>query len=205
MSDPDFSGLNVSRETQDRLIRYRALLEKWNPTINLVARSTLADAWTRHFLDSAQLMDFCPAEATHWVDLGSGGGFPGLVVAILAAEAAPQMRVTLIESDRRKATFLRTVARDLEIAPVIVNDRIEAAPPQTADILSARALAPLPRLLDFAARHLAPGGKALLPKGASHMQDISDALAKWRFDVQKYPSRTDPGAVILKIEGLSRV
>ncbi len=205
MSDAEIAGLNVSRETDERFNRYRALLEKWNPRINLVSRSTLVDVWTRHFVDSAQLMGLCPAGVRHWADLGSGGGFPGLVVAVLAAELAPQMRVTLVESDQRKATFLWTVARDLKIAPEIITGRIEEIPNLEADLISARALAPLDQLLGLAFRHLLPGGVALLPKGIGHAREISDALALWRFDVQKYPSRTDPGAVILKIEGLSRV
>ncbi|MBK1634865.1 16S rRNA (guanine(527)-N(7))-methyltransferase RsmG [Rhodovulum adriaticum] len=197
---------DVPRETSERLSAYAALLRKWNPAINLVSRSTLKDLETRHIADSAQLFDLAPKNAAHWVDLGSGGGFPGLVIAILAADAAPQMRVTLIESDLRKATFLRTAARELGLENTnVLSQRIEAAPPQGADVLSARALAPLTDLLSFATRHLAPDGVALFPKGARHDQELEAALATWRFTVQKIPSTTDPQAVILQIGGIARV
>jgi 16S rRNA (guanine527-N7)-methyltransferase len=205
MTRPADAVPDVSRETTERLSRFADLLRKWNPSINLVSRTTLDSLETRHILDSAQLFDFKPAGARHWVDLGSGGGFPGLVIAILAAELAPTLRVTLIESDRRKATFLRTVARELDLKEVrVLAERIETVPPQDADVVSARALAPLPDLLAYAERHLAPGGIALFPKGARH-DEVDDGLASWRFEVQKFPSRTDPKAVILKLGAIARV
>jgi len=196
---------DVSRETSDRLSRFAELLRRWNPIINLVSRSTVDALETRHILDSAQLFDLMPAGAQTWVDLGSGGGFPGLVIAILAAEQAPALRVTMIESDRRKATFLSAVIRELQITQAgVLVERIESAPPQQADVVSARALAPLKNLLAYAERHLAPEGVALFPKGATR-DDLDAALASWRFDVQKIGSRTDPDAVILKIGGIARV
>ncbi|MFC2969984.1 16S rRNA (guanine(527)-N(7))-methyltransferase RsmG [Acidimangrovimonas pyrenivorans] len=195
----------VSRETLARLECYAALLEKWNGAINLVSKSTLAQLWTRHFLDSAQIFDLKPEGARSWADLGSGGGFPGLVIAILAAEAAPELRVTLVESDIRKATFLSTVARETGVQVEVRPERIEALAPLGADAVSARALAPLDDLLGYAARHLAPEGRAIFLKGAAHAQEIEEALAHWRFDVQKHPSKTDPKAVILSIGGLARV
>lgn len=196
--------MDVSRETSARLETYAALLTKWNPAINLVAKSTLADLRSRHFADSAQLLDLAPANARHWADLGSGGGFPGLVVAILAMERRPELRVTLVESDTRKATFLSTVARETG-APVTVHAaRIEALPPLGADVLSARALAPLSVLLGFAERHLAQGGTGLFPKGAKAGDELAEALASWTFRMQKHPSQTDSSAVILQIEGVSR-
>lgn len=198
-------GLNVSRETSERLEAYASLLVKWNPAINLVSKSSLADLHTRHFADSAQLFDLCPPDARHWADLGSGGGFPGLVVAILAAESRPGLAVTLVESDARKAAFLATVARETGIHATVIADRIEALPPLGADVLSARALAPLPQLLGFAERHLARDGLALFPKGATHQAEIDESLAEWRFELQKHPSKTDQRAVILAIESVSRV
>lgn len=197
--------VDVSRETSERLALYAALLEKWNPAINLVSRGTLANLWSRHFLDSAQIFELRPVDAGHWADLGSGGGFPGLVVAILAAEVAPDLRFTLVESDQRKATFLRTVLRETGVSADVRAERIETLAPLGADILSARALAPLTRLLDYASRHLSPAGRALFLKGATHAQEVDDALAHWRFDVQKFPSRTEPDSVILKIGGIARV
>ncbi len=196
--------MNVSRETTARLEAYVALLKKWNPAINLVAKSTLADAWSRHILDSAQLLDLCPQGAAHWVDLGSGGGFPGLVVAIIAAEMLPGLQATLVESDQRKAEFLRTVARETGVTVTIQNVRSEDLSPQAADVLSARAFARLPLLLEHAHRHLKPGGIALLLKGAAAEAELSEALATWRFAVQKTPSKTDSQAVILTIGDLGR-
>ena len=196
---------NVSRETLARLDRYAALLEKWNPAINLVSKSTLADLWTRHFLDSAQIFDLCPPGARVWADLGSGGGFPGLVIAILAAGRAAGIRVTLVESDVRKATFLNTVAREVGVAVDIRPERIELLPPLAADVLSARALAPLDQLLAFAARHLDVGGVALFSKGAAHADELAKARLNWAFSVEETQSKTDPNAVILGIKGLAHV
>ena len=198
------AALNVSRETAARLDTYAALLEKWNPAINLVAKSTLAALWPRHILDSAQLLALAPPGARRWADLGSGGGFPGLVIAILAADTAPDLRLTLVESDRRKAAFLETVLRETGISATVAAERIEDLPPLAANIVSARALAPLPVLLGHAHRHLAPGGIALFPKGARHRGEIAESLERWRFSVQKHPSRTDPDAVILSIGDIER-
>ena len=196
--------MNVSRETMARLETYAALLKKWNPAINLVAKSTLDDLWERHFEASAQVFDLCPDGASVWVDLGSGGGFPGMVVAILAAEARPALKVTLVESDQRKATFLRTVARDCGVMVNVQAVRAETLAQQGADVVSARALAPLADLLAHADRHLRPGGSALLQKGAQAEAEIAEALASWRFTVQRTPSKTDPRAVILMIGELAR-
>lgn len=197
--------VDVSRETLERLQNYEMLLEKWNNTINLVASSTMADLWSRHFLDSAQLLDLAAPDARHWVDLGSGGGFPGLVIAILAHERRPDLRLTLIEGDGRKAAFLGTAARTLGLAARILNGRIEDADPQGGDVVSARALAPLPKLLGFARRHLNPGGTAILPKGARADQELTEALATWRFSHQKHASRVDPYGAILVIKGIEIV
>jgi len=196
---------NVSRETLERLDIYAALLAKWNPSINLVAKSTLADLWGRHFLDSAQIFDLAPEEAKSWVDLGTGGGFPGLIVAILAADRRPGLAVTCIESDLRKATFLRTVARETGISAEVISKRIEDVPPLGADVLSARALAPLKQLLAFAERHLRPDGTALFLKGSNAQAEISESLASWSFRLDSYPSKTDPEATILKLGDIRRV
>lgn len=193
------AALDVSRETMARLERYAALLEKWNPAINLVSRESLNDVWSRHILDSAQIFALLPDGARSWADLGSGGGFPGLVVAILAGEAAPDLKVTLVESDARKAAFLSTAAHDLGLSVTVRAHRIENLAPLAADVVSARALAPLTDLLAFAARHLAPGGRALFLKGATYPQERAAALAHWSFDVQTHSSKTDAAGVILSI------
>lgn len=193
----------VSRETLERLETYDALLRKWQPKVNLIANATLDEVWSRHILDSLQLLDLAPPGAAVWLDLGSGGGFPGLVCAICARDLGLTARFELIESDTRKCAFLREVAR-LTGTPVIIhNARIEVVPPIGADIVSARALAPLPRLLDWAERHLAHGGTCLLQKGARHGLELETARADWQMDVDVLPSVTAPDAVILRIRNLS--
>lgn len=199
------SKVDVSRETLVRLDQYAALLRKWNPAINLVAPSTLTDLWGRHFLDSAQIITLSPENAKTWVDLGSGGGFPGMVIAILAAELHPELRVACIESDLRKATFLRTVARETGLEVQVISDRIEAVAQQRADVVSARALAPLTKLLGLAGRHLGPGGSALFLKGAGYRHEIEEALENWTFEVDTVPSTTDSEAAILRIGEIRRV
>ncbi|MCU9848102.1 16S rRNA (guanine(527)-N(7))-methyltransferase RsmG [Defluviimonas sp. WL0024] len=198
-------GRNVSRETSDRFEGYVSILRKWNPAINLVARSTIDDVRRRHLADSVQIFDLAPPVARTWTDLGSGGGFPGLVAAILAADERPDLRVTLVESDQRKAAFLDTVSRELGLTTEVRAERIEALEPLKAEVVSARALAPLATLVRFADRHLATGGVALFPKGANHQVEIDQALEDWKFSYQKTPSRTDPDAVILTIGGITRV
>ena len=189
---------DVSRETFEMLETYERLLTTWNKRINLVAPATLHQLWTRHFLDSAQLVDLAGGKT--WADLGSGGGFPGAVVAIMASS---EQRTVLIESDQRKAAFLRTIARETRPFEVIAR-RIEDTDPQEADVVSARALAPLPVLLGYVSRHLKPGGLAVLPKGKKAKDEIREALEHWRFDCEIYPSQTDPDAVVLTIGDIKR-
>ena len=197
-------GLNVSRETLERLKAFEALLEKWNPRINLVSRNSLSDIWSRHIVDSIQVFRVSPPGRL-WADLGSGGGFPGLVVAILATDERPETKVTLIESDQRKAAFLRAAARETGISCQILSQRIELALPQQANIVSARALAELNKLLEFSHRHLASGGTALFPKGVTWQKELEAARVRWCFDVEVIESQTMPGAAILKIKGATRV
>jgi 16S rRNA (guanine527-N7)-methyltransferase len=204
-SDRRLPGLDVSRETLGRLELYESLLRKWNPAINLVSRTTLADAWSRHFVDSAQLLALAPVDATSWVDLGSGGGFPGLVIAILAEELRPDLSVTLVESDQRKAAFLAEVARQTGVTVAVKAARAETLTPCNSDILSARALAPLKELLSLSMRHLKPSGVGLFLKGAQSGAEVAEALETFRFTLQKIPSQTDPMAVILSVGGISRV
>ena len=137
------SGYDVSRETIERLSHYVALIEKWNPAINLVAKSTLPSIWHRHIADSLQVASYLQPEQRKWVDLGSGGGLPGLVVAIVAMESCPELQLELVEVDQRKSAFLREVARQLNLPVMVANEKIETLAPQAADIVSARALAAL--------------------------------------------------------------
>ena len=207
ISDRDdlLQQLNVSRETEERLDTYVALLRKWTKRINLVSPKTVDDIWTRHIADSAQLLSFKPADASKWADLGSGGGFPGAVVAILSSEAHPNLDVSLVEADQRKAAFLRSVSRQTGVDFAVIAERIEDVGPIGADVVSARALAPLSQLLGYVDRHLKAGGTALLPKGAGWRQENASALEKWRFDCKNYPSKTDADAVILEIGEIKRV
>lgn len=200
-------GRGVSRETWERLGEFAAFLLKWNQRINLIGRATADQVWQRHILDSVQVFDLSgpPEGKAHWADLGSGGGFPGLVAAILATEEAPGLALTLIESDQRKTAFLATAAHHLGLTLATQAARAESLPPLVADILSARALAPLSALLPLAHRHLATTGRAFFPKGAAHQREIDETLATWRCRLQKHPSITDPSGVILEIEGTERV
>lgn len=198
------AGLNVSRETVARLQVFVELLVKWNAAINLVSKNTIGQVWSRHIADSVQVFEF-GSTARNWVDLGSGGGFPGIVVAILSAELAPQMTVTLVEADQRKAAFLRQINQSLGLAATVISDRIEAIDPLKADIVSARALAPLPQLCAFASRHLAVDGKGVFLKGKSAASEIAKARADWNFLVESHASATDPAAVVLVVRELCHV
>jgi 16S rRNA (guanine527-N7)-methyltransferase len=193
--------LNVSRETIEKLEIFDELLKKWNPKINLVSRKSLPDVWTRHIVDSLQVYR-CVEPAGHWVDLGSGGGFPGVIVSIIASIENPGLQVSLVESDQRKSAFLRTVLRETASKGVVITERIEKAEPLEADVLSARALADLSKLFEFSKRHLKAEGMALFPKGASWKKEVSDAKQEWNFDFEAVKSMTEPSAVVLKIKGV---
>lgn len=196
-------ALDVSRETRARLEVLLNLTARWTRRINLVSTDSLRDGWRRHILDSLQVHRAAPA-ATHWADLGTGGGYPGLVIAILEAERDAPARVTLVESDARKCAFLRTALRECGAAADVLPSRIEALPPLGADVISARALAPLDRLLAYADRHLAPGGTAVFPKGARWRDEVAQAERNWRFKATAIPSITESDAVLLRIGEISR-
>ena len=170
----------------------------------MVAGGSLGDFWRRHVLDSAQLLDLAPDNAQVWVDLGSGAGFPGLVLAILGA---PEMH--LVESDQRKCAFLLEAARVTETRVTVHNARIEALEPLVADVIAARALAPLPKLLDLASRHARVGTVALFPKGEGVDKELLDIELKLtdptkyrKLEIERIPSRADDKSTILRIKGL---
>lgn len=192
----------VSRETDEKLHQFEALVRKWNPAINLVSKASIDFLWDRHIHDSAQICAHI-RPAGRWVDLGSGGGFPGLIIAILAQGANEDLRLTLVESDQRKAAFLRQVARELSLEVSVLTHRIETCPPQSADVISARALAPLTTLLGFASRHLAQSGTAIFPKGARWQQEVESARKDWHFDLQAHTSATDPESALLVVKAIS--
>lgn len=190
----------------DSLDDYRAWevsLRKWNARINLVAPKSLPEFWQRHALDSAQLIPLIPESARTIVDFGSGAGFPGLSLAIQAKHAGLDQTVHLIESARKKASFLKTVSRETSLLTIVHADRIEALPELNADVITARAFAPLQRLLPLASRHLSANGQIILLKGMAVDEDVSLARQTWTFDLQQTPSLSDETGCILTITGLT--
>lgn len=193
---------HVSRETWADLEHYLALLEKWQAKINLVSRATLANAWQRHVVDSAQLWPLIPEDAKTITDLGSGAGFPGLVLAILG-KGREGFKVHLIESDARKCAFLREVSRETSAPADIHNARIEAMAPWPSDVVTARALAPLEKLLPLAAPFQAEGGIALFLKGKAAESELTAARAWGTFETEVIPSRTDAEGAVIKLSRLA--
>jgi 16S rRNA (guanine527-N7)-methyltransferase len=198
--------LSVSRETLARLDDYVALLAKWQKAINLVAPSSLGEVWIRHILDSSQIADLGAAHRT-WADLGSGAGFPGLVIALLSRERSPATEVHLIESDRRKASFLREAIRVTQAPAIIHENRIEnilggLAGQVTA--VTARALAPLRRLFDLAEPLLTTGTEGFFPKGKALESELSLASKLFEYEIQLVPSQTDENGRIVLIRNLRR-
>jgi 16S rRNA (guanine527-N7)-methyltransferase len=190
-------GVDVSRETIDQIEALVATLLRWQKAINLVGRTTIEDVWTRHILDSAQLAPLIPTEAKSLADLGSGGGFPGLVLAALR----PDLDMTLIEVDARKAAFLGEAGRrmGLKKPPRIVIGRIEEVPAANADVVTARALAPLGQLLIWADRHRADTAICLFHKGKEWRVELTEATKDWDIACQPLSSKTNRDAVILRI------
>jgi len=189
----------VSRETLARLEAYAALLVRWSARINLIGRETIADLWRRHILDSAQLQPFIPSAARSLIDLGSGAGLPGLVLAILGVPS-----VELVEADSRKCAFLREAARIAGVSVVIRGCRIQAVPPHPVDVVTARALAPLDRLLGLAEPFLAPGSECLLLKGERVEDELTLARRHWRMTASLHQSRSDPRGVVLRLQQVTR-
>ncbi|MGC1494947.1 MAG: 16S rRNA (guanine(527)-N(7))-methyltransferase RsmG [Sulfitobacter sp.] len=195
---------NVSRETYEKLQQFVQLVEKWNPKINLVSKASISDIWERHILDSIQLFNIAP-KTGKWVDLGSGGGFPGIVVAIMAYGDQTKHHVTLVESDQRKSVFLRTAIRELGLNAKVISDRVESIAPLEADIISARALSDLSLLLEYSHLHLLPSGVALFPKGERWEKEHSGAQQLWSYTCEPIKSTTNPSAAVLKIKDIARV
>lgn len=189
--------VDVSRETVEALDRYADTLARWNAAKNLVGSETLARLWTRHIADSAQALACAPA-AARWADLGSGAGFPGMVVAILLAGRAGA-NVDLVESNGRKCAFLRAVQRETGAAATVRCMRIEAyaAEARSIDAVSARALAPLDRLLALAYPLLRAGAVGVFHKGQDVERELTEASICWKFSHELVPSRTQPGAALV--------
>jgi 16S rRNA (guanine527-N7)-methyltransferase len=189
----------VSRETLNRLEAYAELLRRWSERVNLVGRNTLDDLWRRHFLDSAQLLALIPDSAETLIDLGSGAGFPGLVLAILGV-----LRVELVEADGRKCAFLREAIRVTGAAAVLREGRAEVMAARAYDTVTARAFAPLDRLLALSARFVGPRTRCLFLKGERAEEEIAAAREGWAMDVSMRPSVADPRGVVLCLEGVAR-
>lgn len=196
---------HVSRETSARLDTFVALLLKWQKNTNLIGPSTIEIIWTRHILDSLQLLDLAP-DARTWIDLGTGGGFPGVVLACALADAAGA-KIHLVEKSPKKSAFLREVVRSLKLPALVHTVRIEDfihSFSDSADVVTARALAPLPELLGYIAPFVEKGAQALLPKGQDVDAELTQASKCWNIEYTLVPSRTDPRGRIVVVRRLER-
>ncbi|SRR5579859_655877 len=195
-----FQKVAVSRETVDNLRLYADLLKKWQAKINLVGPATIPDLWRRHFLDSAQLFSHLPAGPV--LDLGSGAGFPGLVLAVLRGEGGDPIH--LVESDGRKGAFLREAARLTKAPAIIHTSRIEALKPFDISAVTARALAPVAVLLGLAEAFLTPKVECLFLKGEKLEDELTEAGKDWKMTINRVPSVSDPNGFILSLKEVRR-
>ena len=194
---------NVSRETYDKLKLCQQALCEWQNKFNLVSKNSLEDAWNRHFLDSAQLFPLLPSTAKSLVDLGSGAGFPGMVLAVMATEKTPYLKLTLVESITKKTLYLNHLKQICGCTNVeIINDRIEKLTGKTFDVVTARAVTALTDLLTYAYPLLKKDGVCIFPKGRSYEEEIKQTEKKWNFEYQVVPSTTAEDGVILMIKKL---
>ena len=189
----------VSRETLSRIEAYTALLIQWSTRINLVGRDTLPELWRRHILDSAQLRPLIPDSSRSLIDLGSGAGFPGLVLAILGFPG-----VELVEADSRRCAFLHEAARITGAKVALRPCRIQAVPPHPVDVVTARACAPLDRLLGLAEWFLAADSECLFLKGERVEEELTLARKHWTITMSACQSRSDPRGVVLRLQQVAR-
>lgn len=194
---------NVSRETLGAFDIWHSLLVRWNASINLVQKKSLEQFWTRHAADSWQVTDYIPNNTIKAIDLGSGGGFPGLAVGIWLKQRGAG-EVTLVESAGKKASFLRTAAREMGLPVNVEAKRAESLPSEAFDLITARAFAPLPRLLTYADRFSGPSTQLILPKGRQAPTEIEQAKSDFDFKFDSYPSISDPEGQILVLTDLKR-
>lgn len=195
----------VSRETVDKLIAFEDLFRKWSKAINLASPSTLDDLWNRHIVDSAQIFPLAP-NATRWLDIGSGGGFPGIVTGCFLNEV-PDASIDLVESVGKKSAFLRTVSGNINIPARVHSARIEAMweKIQTPQVITARALASLNVLFELTEPWMRDGCKALFQKGRDYQREIDESRVGWSFDLVQHVSAIDKSSVILEISNLRRI
>jgi 16S rRNA (guanine527-N7)-methyltransferase len=200
LTESEFAAkTNVSRETLRKFRSYADLLVRWQASINLVSENTLKDIWRRHFWDSVQLARFIPKRPCVITDLGSGAGFPGLVLSIFL-----DIEVNLVDSSGKKVAFLREAARVTDANIVLHQGRIEDLVLPKSDLITARALAPLEKLVDLAMPVLSPGGKCLFLKGARAEEELTNAKKKWNMTARRFPSATNANGVILSIQDIAR-
>ena len=192
------SQLNVSRETRDLFLLYAEILAKWQAKINLISGSSMVNVWSRHFLDSAQLYDLVPRGAKTLLDIGSGAGFPGMVLAVMGVK-----NVTLVEADSRKCLFLREVLRETGKHANIVNCRIEEFDGGYFDIITARALAPMDKLLSYIKPHFGPSTKGIFLKGEQVDRELTKATKQWKLEYKAVPSITNDRSSIIIVEKIS--
>ena len=195
---------NVSRETLSYLKLYEKSLHEWQKKFNLVSKSSLEDSWNRHFKDSVQLFELVPERAKLLYDFGSGAGFPGMVLAIIAKTETPYLNIKLVESINKKTLYLKHVAEITNTKVDIINDRIENIKPEKADVITSRALASLKELLDYTHGFFHKETKAIFPKGKKYKEEIDEAKKHWSFNVEIIPSETSNEGVILVVTNLKK-
>ena len=193
-------SLNVSRETLNGFYEYESLLSKWNKKINLVSKNTLVDIWERHFLDSGQIIKHVEASGKRWVDVGSGAGFPGLVVALLLRDRKIDCDLVLVEKNPKKGFFLNEVIRKLNLSVEVVNDNIDTLEPLNADILTARAFSELNNLIEVAFRHRKKEGICLFLKGENYRIELDKTLNYWFFDYDIVDSLSSSSGKIIRVK-----
>ena len=193
-------SLNVSRETLNGFYEYETLLSKWNEKINLVSKNTLVDIWERHFLDSGQIIKHVEVSGKRWVDVGSGAGFPGLVVALLLRDRKIDCDLVLVEKNPKKGFFLNEVIRKLNLSVEVVNDNIDNLEPLNADVLTARAFSELNNLIEIAFRHRKKEGICLFLKGENYRIELDKTLNYWFFDYDIVDSLSSPSGKIIRVK-----
>ena len=193
-------NLNVSRETLNSFYEYKTLLSKWNEKINLVSKNTLMDIWERHFLDSGQIIKNVKASGKRWVDVGSGAGFPGLVVALLLRDRKVDCDLVLVEKNPKKVFFLKEVIRKLNLSVEVVNGNIYNLEPMNADILTARAFSELNNLMEIAFRHRKKKGICLFLKGENYRRELDKTLNYWFFDYDVIGSLSSSSGKIIRVK-----
>lgn len=195
---------NVSRETVAKLKAYEALVKEWNEKFNLISKSSVENIWQRHILDSVQLCQFISKEDKILCDLGSGAGFPAIVLAIISEQSFPDLKVYMVESIGKKAMFLNEVISKLNLSAEVIHDRIEKIKLKNIDIITSRALAALPKLLEYAAPLSKQNTKFVFPKGTSWEEEVKNAKQHWSFECDAVQSQTEENAKILFIKNIGR-